>query len=107
MTTPYGMHGHFKAQPGRGDALAGLLLEAADELADVSECRLYMIGRSPNDMDEVWVTEAWTSRAAHDDSLQHERIRALIQRAMPLISGSPEATELRPEGGKGLLPPRS
>lgn len=103
MTTPYGMHGHFRAQPGQGEALAAVLLQAAELLADVDECRLYMVSRSIDDDDKVWVTEAWESREAHDASLEDERIRALITRALPLIAGPPVSTELRPEGGKGLV----
>ncbi|MDQ4026865.1 MAG: antibiotic biosynthesis monooxygenase [Actinomycetota bacterium] len=102
MTSSYGMHGYLKAQPGQGDALAAVLLEAADALADVSECLLYVVSRSLDDEDTVWVTEAWSNRQAHDDSLKDERVKALIQRAMPLVAGPPEATELRPQGGKGL-----
>jgi quinol monooxygenase YgiN len=96
------MHGCLKAREGQGDALAAVLLDAADALADVSECLLYVVSRSSDDEDMVWVTEAWTHQKAHDDSLNDERVKALIQRAMPLIAGPPEATELRPEGGKGL-----
>ena len=55
--------------------------------------------RGPN---TVWVTEAWGSREAHDASLQDARIRVLIERAMPLIDGSPEGIEVRLEGGKGV-----
>jgi quinol monooxygenase YgiN len=102
MTSFYGIHGHFKAHPSQGDALAALLLEAAEGLGEVPECRLYVVSRSPDDDDTVWVTEAWTTREAHDDSLKDERVGALIQRARPLIAEPPEATELRPEGGKGL-----
>jgi quinol monooxygenase YgiN len=102
VTNSYGMHGHFKAQPGKGDELAALLLEAADVLGDMAECRLYLISRSLDDADTVWVTEAWTSRAAHEASLTDERVRVLIQRAAPVIAGASEAMEMRPQGGKGV-----
>lgn len=102
MTTSYGLHGYFTAQAGRGDALADRLLEAATVLGDNSDCRLYMISRAPDDADRVWVTEAWTSREAHAASLGDDRVRGLIQRAMPLIAGSSDSIELTPLGGKGL-----
>ncbi|HEY8770358.1 MAG TPA: antibiotic biosynthesis monooxygenase, partial [Thermoleophilaceae bacterium] len=63
--------------------------------------RLYLVSRSPEDPDAVFVTEAWTSQAAHDASLEDEGARALIARAIPLMAGPPEATALRPLGGKG------
>jgi quinol monooxygenase YgiN len=102
MEDAYGMHVRFTARPGQGDALAELLLEAADGVRAIDACRLYLVSRSREDRDAVWVTEAWTSRAAHDASLEDEAARALIGRAMPLLAGPPQATELLPLGGKGL-----
>ena len=98
------MHVRFTAQPGQGDALAGLLLEAAAGAGGLDACRLYVVSRSPSDAETVFVTEAWTSREAHDASLEDEAARAMIQRALPLLAGPPEAVELRPVGGKGLSP---
>jgi quinol monooxygenase YgiN len=89
------------AQPGQGDALAEILLAAATGLADNDACLLYLVSRSPEDPDAVFVTEVWTSRAAHDESLQGEQVRAAIQRARPLIARV-AGTELRPAGGKGI-----
>lgn len=101
MHANYGLHGHFTAQPGHGDALAEILLAAAEGLGANEACLLYLVSRSPNDPDVVWVTEAWTSKEAHDQSLQGEDVKAAIQRARPLIAGM-TGTELRPVGGKGI-----
>jgi quinol monooxygenase YgiN len=98
----FGMQVRFTAQPGQGDALATMLLEAADGLADLKACRLYVVSRSPDHAETVWVTEVWTDRDTHAASLEDERAQALIKRALPLLAGPPEATELRPVGGKGL-----
>ncbi len=98
----FGMHGRLIAKPGQGDQLAGMLLEAAATLADNEECLLYVVSRSLDDPDSVWVTEAWSDRAAHDASLTDERARALIERAGPLIASFADRAEFRPEGGKGL-----
>lgn len=102
VAQPYAMHVRFSAQLGKGHELASILLEAAAGAAADERCRLYLVSRSPEDSDAVFVTEAWTSEAAHDASLEDEGARALIARAMPLMAGRPEATELRPLGGKGL-----
>jgi quinol monooxygenase YgiN len=102
MSEPYGMHVRFAAQRGRGDDLEAILLEAAEGTRLDPECRIYVVSRSPEEADVVWVTEAWTSREAHDASLADPAARALIGRAMPLLAGPPDATELRPAGGKGL-----
>ena len=101
MTTYFGVHNHFKAQPGRGDALAAILIAAAERLRANDACRLYLVSRSPDDPDVIWVTEAWTSKAAHDDSLQGEDVKAAIQRARPLMADV-GGTELRLVGGKGI-----
>jgi quinol monooxygenase YgiN len=98
----FGMQVRFTAQPGQGDALAVMLLEAASGLVDLEACRLYVVSRSPDHAETVWVTEVWTDRNAHAASLEDERAQALIKRALPLLAGPPEATELRPVGGKGL-----
>jgi quinol monooxygenase YgiN len=101
MNGYYGLHGHFTAQPGQGDALTEILLAAAEGLRANDACLLYVISRSPDDSEVIWVTEAWTSKQAHDESLQDEHVMAAIQRARPLIAGI-EGTELRPVGGKGI-----
>lgn len=98
----FGLAGSFRSQPGQADALADLLLEAARALDAHAECEMYVVSRSADDPDAVWVTEVWASRAAHQASLEDERIREIIARARPLIAGLGERFELSPLGGKGL-----
>ncbi len=98
----FGLHGRFVAQPGQGDALEAILLEAAEALGEREACRLYVVSRSPEEPESVWVTEAWTSREEHERSLEDKGVRALIERARPLIAEIGDRTELRPVGGKGL-----
>jgi quinol monooxygenase YgiN len=96
---PFGLHVTFKAQPGKGQKLAELLLEAG-RYADASEnCGFFMVSRSPGDSDAVYVTETWTSKEAHAASLETEDAKAMIERAMPLMAGRPEATVLQPLSG--------
>ena len=98
----FGMHGYFKAQPGQGDALAAILLEAADSLRANESCLLYVVSRASDDADAIWVTEAWTDRAAHDASLDMPDAKEQIARAMPLIAGIDGRAEFTPLGGKGV-----
>jgi quinol monooxygenase YgiN len=100
VPTVFGMHGCFKAQPGQGDALAAILLEAADALGSNDACLLYVVSRE--DADTIWVTEAWTDREAHDASLHAPEAKEQIARAMPLIAGIDRRAEFEPLGGKGL-----
>ena len=98
----YGLFGKLTAHPGQGDTLAGLLLEAASIMPDFPDCELYVINRSPDEPEAIWVYEVWTSREAHADSLSNQTVRDLIQLAMPLIADTSDRVELQPAGGKGL-----
>jgi quinol monooxygenase YgiN len=102
MPKPYAMHVTFKAKRGQAGELAAILLEAAEGAGATDACMLYMVSRSDKDADTVWVTEAWTSLEAHDAALEDEGAKALIKRALPLLDGAPDATEMRPLGGKGV-----
>jgi quinol monooxygenase YgiN len=97
----FGMHGYFKAQPGQGQALADILLEAAEALRANESCLLYVVSRGEDD-DTIWVTEAWTDREAHEGSLDDLAAKDQIARAMPLIAGIDGRAEFTPLGGKGL-----
>ena len=98
----YGMHVRIVAQPGKGDELAAILRQAATALETNRGCRLYVVSRSLDDADSVWVTEAWTDRAAHATSLHDERARSVIAQARPIIATFADRAEFRPEFGKGL-----
>jgi quinol monooxygenase YgiN len=102
MDDLYGLHVQFRAQAGMADELERILLEAAAGAGNAPECRLYVVGRLPEDSELVWVLEVWGSRDAHDASLNDADAQALIKRAMPLLAERPQATQLRPSGGKGL-----
>jgi len=98
----FGLVGSFNARPGQGDALAQLLVQAAEVLEANADCELYVVSRSPDDHDAVWVTEVWTSADAHRASLEDPAVRELITQARPLIAGLGERFALTPVGGKGL-----
>ena len=61
-----------------------------------------IVGISPTEPDDIWVTEVWRSEADHDASLSMEGVPALIAKARPLIAGGTEAVRTIPLGGKGL-----
>ena len=98
----FGLVGSFRAQSGQGDALADLLLRAAAALDANADCELYVINRSPDDPDAVWVTEIWATSEAHRASLEDQTVRELITEARPLIAALGQRFELLPVGGKGL-----
>jgi len=102
-----GRYVKFTAQPGRGDELAKLLLQAAESLRGTPGCELYVINRSAADSDEIWVSEMWLDQKALDASLEQLRTeegQARIAELTALLAEPPEMTELTPLGGVGYLP---
>jgi quinol monooxygenase YgiN len=102
MDDGFGMQARFTTEPGRGADLAALLLEAATGLETRDACLLYLVSRDVEEPDVVWVTEAWSDQESHAASLQDPAARELIERALPLLAGPPEARLLDHVGGKGL-----
>ena len=98
----YTLCGSFRAKPGEADALAALLLEAADALGAADGCLLYIVNRADDDPDAVWVLEVWTDEDAHQASLGLPSVQEIIAQARPLIAGMGDRFELRPVGGHGL-----
>jgi quinol monooxygenase YgiN len=81
------LHGRLAAKPGKRDELLAILTdEAAAE--PLPGCRLYVVAVDEEDADGVWATEIWESQEAHGASLQLDRVRDQISRAMPLIEVS-------------------
>jgi quinol monooxygenase YgiN len=101
----YGLCGIMKAQPGQRDALLDVLLDAADLVANLPGCEVWIVNTMPDDPDAIWVTEVWRSEADHAASLAGDDVSAIIARASPLIAGFGERFTLEPVGGKGLIDP--
>jgi quinol monooxygenase YgiN len=101
----FGLCGIMKAHPGQRDALRDLLLEAADLVAGLPGCEVWIVNTMPDEPDAVWVTEVWRSEADHAASLAGDAVKAVIARARPLIAGFGERFTLEPVGGKGLSDP--
>jgi quinol monooxygenase YgiN len=78
------LHGRLAATPGKRDELLGILAEGEHE-ARMPGCRLYLVAIDETDADGVWITEVWESEDAHRSSLQLERVKARIARAMPIL----------------------
>lgn len=96
----------FTAQPGRGDEVVELLLDAAGALRDVPGCELYVVNRSVAEPGVIWVTELWLNQEALDASLEQLRSdggQAQIDRVTDLLAEPPERIELEPLGGVGYL----
>ena len=103
MDGKYGLHGKLKATVGNGEKLASILVEASKVVANAKGCQIYIVSKDHDDQDSIWVTEAWDSKADHDNSLNDARVKALIAEAVPLLDGKPEkGHEFEIVGGLGI-----
>jgi quinol monooxygenase YgiN len=78
------LHGRLGAKPGKRDELLAILTEG-DHAEQMPGCRLYLVAVDETDADGVWVTEVWESEKSHADSLQLDRVKEQIARAMPIL----------------------
>ena len=98
----FGVYTKIVARAGQRDALVELLLDAAAGMQPVAACQLYIVNAAATERDAVWVTEAWSSREAHQAYLATDAFKAALGRGMPLIERVAKQVEMVPLGGKGL-----
>ncbi len=98
----FGMFGKVIARPGQRDALAQVLLDAAELVGKAPGCELYVVHTSPTEPEAVWVTEVWRSKEDHAASLSVKGVKELITKGRPLIAEMGEPIFTTPLGGKGL-----
>lgn len=99
----YLLHGKLTAKAGHRDELANLLLEASKLVSTAKGCKVYVISKTQEDINSVYVTEIWDSKEDHDNSLKIESVRELIMKAIPIIDGQPQkGQELEVIGGTGI-----
>ena len=97
------LHGRLSARPGKRDDVLAILAEE-ESSEPMPGCRLYVVAVDETDPDGVWVTEVWESEQAHRDSLELERVKARIARAMPLLD--PEGFRQQRLDARAGIPPR-
>lgn len=97
----YGMIGKITATPGRRDALIALLTGGT---ADMPGCISYVVAEDRANVDTIWVTEIWTTRQHHEDSLKLPAVQAAIAKGRPMIAGFETSALTRPVGGHGMTP---
>lgn len=100
----YAMAGKLIAKPGQRGALINIMLQAADLVSQLPECRVYTVHEEAGDEHGVWIYELWLDKQAHDDSLKLPEVRNLIAQAFSLIDGNPQGYQLNYTGGHGVEP---
>ncbi|GAA0420981.1 hypothetical protein Acor_79230 [Acrocarpospora corrugata] len=101
MDINHGFHATMTAQPGKGDALVELLLNAP--ALSNSDCVVFLVGRSAANSDVVFVTEGWTSQEAHGRFFASEAAKAYIAQFGPLVDGDAQYVDEVPVGGKAAI----
>jgi quinol monooxygenase YgiN len=102
--TMYGMINKLKSLPGRRADLIALLSSSA---ANMPGCLSYVVAEDASDADALWVTEIWTSEAAHAASLSLHTVKEGISKARPLIAGFEKIAVTRPVRDVGVSASRS
>jgi quinol monooxygenase YgiN len=97
-----GRYVRMEALPGQGAALAETLLRVAANIGRSPACEMYVVNRSADEPDVVWVTEIWRDEAGADAALGGELGEAGIGDLMDLLAGPPDLIEVLPLGGPGL-----
>jgi quinol monooxygenase YgiN len=85
----YLLHGSLLAKEGYQEELSQILVEASKLMQTAKGCELYTISLDPSDKQNVWITEIWSTKEDHDNSLSVDGVRELITKAMPLLANPP------------------
>jgi quinol monooxygenase YgiN len=97
----FGTIGKIIAVSGQRDTLIAILLKNAEEMPG---CRSYIVAKDSTDVNAIWVTEVWDSKASHDASLSLPSVKQAIAAGKPLIASFEQAVVTEPIGGHGLAP---
>ncbi len=86
------------------DKLFDLLIHIAHHLESIDDCLYFIISKEVDDPTKIWVTELWTSKQAHDDSLADagQPLLDIIHEAMALVTDERQRATLVPILGKGI-----
>jgi quinol monooxygenase YgiN len=101
MIVNHGFHATMTAQPGKGDELVELLLNAPS--LPHQDCVVFLVGRSASNPDIAYVTEGWISHQAHSTFFATEQAQALVASIQPLLAGESQYTDEVPVGGKATF----
>ena len=98
MTVQHGFQATVTAQPGKGDELVALLLDAPS--LPHEDCVVFLVSRSASNPDVIHITEGWTSQEAHSAFFATAPAQALVAKLQSLTAGESQYTDAVPVGGK-------
>jgi quinol monooxygenase YgiN len=85
----FSVHGIMTAKPGRRDELVDLMRATVAALGDAPGLLDYTINTVLDDPDTLWMTQRWTSKAAHDTVTKTAANKAETARIMDLLAARP------------------
>ena len=62
----------------------------------------YIVANDSANPNDLWITEVWVDKAAHENSLTLPSVQSAIGKGRPLIAGMERIAETQPIGGQGL-----
>ena len=98
----YGLTGKFQAKEGKANELVFTLLQASRLASKSKGCNLYVVSQDNVDKNMISVYEVWDTKDDHDNSLNMDGAKQLMDKAILLIEGTPAAITLEVIGGKGI-----
>lgn len=81
----YAVYSGLIAREGKGHIIRKYLLEVAEELNSVEDCKAYIVGVDPKSDDALFVYEVWTNKESHDASLQLPIYQVLRDNSRPHV----------------------
>lgn len=94
MKATYGLIGQMLVAPENRDALVSILVEGT---RDMPGCLSYQVAKDASRPDAIWVTEVWTDKDSHANSLKLPAVQAAIAKGRPLITGMGIRAETIPQ----------
>jgi len=95
----YGLIGKMTTIAGKRDEFIAILLTG---VGNMPGCLSYIVAKDPDDVDGIWITEAWDSEASHKASLSLPLVKDAIAKGRRLIAGFSDRVVTTPVGGHGL-----
>ncbi len=90
------------ARPGQAEILLERMLAVAESVREAPGCLLYVINRTVEDADTLWVTELWRSQEDADQALKSEGAQQAMPAVLELLDPSRlERIDMVPVGGHG------
>ncbi len=96
----YMLINRMTAKPGKRDELIQTLLELSEAFDDNESCELYLVSRDKKDETAIWVQGIWKDIKSLQDARNSESMKVYVQKALPLLDGMHQQTEIEAAGGK-------